>query len=58
MAGATKYQVDYRTSGAEAWTTAADDVTTATYTLADLTCGTAYEVQVRAFGSVGSAAAT
>ncbi|MCY3896725.1 MAG: cadherin domain-containing protein, partial [Chloroflexi bacterium] len=49
--GATKYQVDYRTSGAETWTTAADDVTTATTTLAELTCGTAYEVRVRAFGS-------
>ena len=56
--GATKYQVDYRTSGAEAWTTAANDVTTAAYTLADLICATAYEVQVRAFGSVDSAAAT
>ena len=56
--GATTYQVDYRISGTEAWTTAANDVTTATYPLADLTCGTAYEVQVRAFGSVGSAATT
>ena len=58
VADASKYQVDSRTSGAEAWTTAANDVTTTTYTLADLTCGTAYEVQVRAFGSVGSAPAT
>ena len=49
--GATTYQVDYRTSGAEAWTTAADDLTTAATTLAALTCGTAYEVRVRAFGS-------
>ncbi len=51
VTGATKYQVDSRTSGAETWTTAANDVTTASYTLADLTCATAYEVQVRAFGS-------
>ncbi len=51
VTGATKYQVDSRTSGAEAWTTAADDLTTASTTLADLTCATAYEVQVRAFGS-------
>ena len=28
------------------------------YTLAELTCGTAYDVQVRAFGAVGRAAAT
>ncbi|MDE2901824.1 MAG: cadherin domain-containing protein, partial [Chloroflexota bacterium] len=51
VTGATKYQVDYRTSGAETWTTAVDDVTTATTTLAELTCGTAYEVRVRAYGS-------
>ena len=51
VTGATTYQVDYRASGAEAWTTAADDLTTASTTLADLTCATAYEVRVRAFGS-------
>ena len=49
--GATTYQVDYRTSGAEGWTTAANDLTTASTTLADLTCATAYEVRVRAYGS-------
>ena len=49
--GASKYQVDSRTSGAAAWTTAANDLTTAATTLADLTCGTAYEVRVRAYGS-------
>ena len=49
--GATTYQVDYRVAEAEGWTTAADDLTTTTTTLAELTCGTAYEVQVRAFGS-------
>ncbi len=49
--GASKYQVDSRTSGAAAWTTAADDLTGTTATLADLTCGTAYEVRVRAYGS-------
>ena len=51
VTGATKYQVDSRTSGAATWTTAANDVTTAAYTLAGLTCATAYEVQVRAYGS-------
>ncbi|MCY3958186.1 MAG: cadherin domain-containing protein, partial [Chloroflexi bacterium] len=51
VTGATKYQVDSRVAEAETWTTAADDVTTASYTLADLTCATAYEVQVRAYGS-------
>ncbi len=54
---ARRYRVDYRPSGAEAWTTAARDVRTTTYTLADLTCGTATEVQVRAFGAVGNAPA-
>ncbi len=49
--GATKYQVDYRVAEATAWTTAADDLTTTTATVADLTCGTAYAVRVRAFGS-------
>ncbi len=49
--GATKYQVDYRVAEATAWTTAADDLTTTTATVADLTCGTAYEVRVRAYGS-------
>ncbi len=54
---ARRYRVDYRTSGAETWTTAARDVRTTTYTLADLICGTATEVQVRAFGAVGNAPA-
>ncbi|MDE0196098.1 MAG: cadherin domain-containing protein, partial [bacterium] len=49
--GATKYQVDYRVAETETWTTAANDVTTAAATLAELTCATAYEVQVRAYGS-------
>ena len=50
--GATKYQVDYRTRGAETWTTAADDLTDDhRTTVADLTCATAYEVRVRAYGS-------
>ncbi|MCY3748955.1 MAG: cadherin repeat domain-containing protein [Chloroflexi bacterium] len=51
VTGATKYQVDSRIAEAETWTTAADDLTTTTATVAELTCGTAYEVQVRAYGS-------
>ncbi|MDE2904085.1 MAG: cadherin domain-containing protein, partial [Chloroflexota bacterium] len=49
--GATTYQVDYRVAETETWTTAANDLTTAAATLADLTCATAYEVRVRAYGS-------
>ena len=51
VTGATTYQVDYRLAEAETWTTAADDVTTAAATVPDLTCATAYEVRVRAYGS-------
>ncbi len=54
---ARRYRVDSRVAATEAWTTAVRDVRTTTYTLAELTCGTAYEVQVRAFGAVGRAAA-
>ena len=58
VTGATKYQVDSRAAEAADWTTAANDLTGAAYTLADLTCATAYEVRVLAFGAVGSHAAT
>ena len=58
VTGASTYQVDYRPSGATAWTTAADNLTGASASVADLICGTAYEVRVRAFGAVGSHAAT
>ncbi len=54
---ARRYRVDYRLAETDAWTTAVRDVRTTTYTLAELTCGTAYDVQVRAFGAVGRAAA-
>ena len=54
VTGASKYQVDYRTSDATEWTTAADNLTDASATVADLTCATAYEVRVRAYGSDGS----
>ena len=51
VTGATTYQVDYRAAEAEPWTTAADDITESSVTVADLTCATAYEVRVRAYGS-------
>ncbi len=51
VTGATKYQVDYRVAEATAWTPAAADLTSASATLGDLTCATAYEVRVRAYGS-------
>ncbi len=54
---ARRYRVDYRVADTETWSTAARDVRTTSYTLADLTCGTATEVQVRAFGAVGNAPA-
>ena len=47
---ATKYRVDYRVHGTETWTVAADTLTGTTTTVAGLTCGTTYEVRVRAFG--------
>jgi len=58
VTGATKYQVDYRLAEAATWTTAADALTTTTATLAELTCATAYEVRVRAYGSGAGYAAT
>ncbi len=58
VTGATAYQVDYRPSGATAWTTAADNLTGASASVADLICGTAYEVRVRAFGSGAGYTAT
>ena len=48
--GASAYQVDHRASGATDWTTAANDLTAVSYTVADLTCHTDYEVQIRAYG--------
>ena len=50
VAGAAKYRVDYRTGDTETWTTAADTVTAPPYTVADLTCGTAYTFRVSAYG--------
>ena len=56
VAGAAKYRVDYRArpaaadSDTAAWTTDADTLTTPTHTVDELTCGTAYQFRVSAYG--------
>ena len=47
---AATYRVEYRVSGAEPWTTADDTLTGTTHTVEGLTCGTAYEFRVSAYG--------
>ena len=48
--GASRYQVDYLVAGGESWTTASATVTALTHTIADLTCNTAYQFRVSAYG--------
>ena len=48
----TKYQVQYRRSGATSWS--AKDVTSRSTTLENLPAGTGYQVQVRAVSDVGT----
>ena len=48
----TKYQVQYRRSGTTSWST--KDVTSTSTTLENLSAGTSYQVQVRAFSDVGA----
>ena len=48
----TKYQVQYRRSGATIWST--KDVTSRFTTLENLSAGTSYQVQVRAVSDVGA----
>ena len=56
VAGATTYRVEYRVrpaateTEAATWTTDDDMVTTTTHTVDELTCGTAYEFRVSAYG--------
>lgn len=45
----TQWKIQYRKAGVVGWTAVAGQVTTNSYTLAELAAGTAYEVQVRAF---------
>ena len=48
----TKYQVQYRPSGATGWST--EDVTSTSTTLENLSPGTSYQVRVRGVSDVGS----
>ena len=48
----TKYQVQYRRSGATSWIT--KDVTSRFTTLENLSAGTRYQVQVRAVSDIGT----
>ena len=50
VANATKYRVEYRVSGTTAWTTDDETLTTLMHTVDELSCGTAYEFGVSAFG--------
>jgi N-acetylneuraminic acid mutarotase len=51
--GASKYQVEYRKQGTEAWTVISTGLTTNSYGLAGLTTGTNYEWRVKAFCTDG-----
>ena len=54
VSGAAKYRVEYRArpeaGETAAWTTDADTLTTLTHTVDELSCGTAYEFRVSAYG--------
>ena len=50
VSGAAAYRVEYRPSDTDTWTTADATLTTTSYTLADLSCATAYVVRVSAYG--------
>ena len=46
----TKYRVQYRQGGTGSWRTATSSVTGTEYTVTGLSCGTAYQFQVAAYG--------
>ena len=50
MAGSATYRVEGRGWGADTWTVDADTLTGTSHTVDDLTCATAYEVRVSAYG--------
>ena len=50
VTGAAKYRVEYRVKDAETWTTDDETLTTATHTVDELYCGTAYEFRVSTYG--------
>ncbi len=58
VANAATYRVEHRVSGTEPWTVADETLTAATYTVEGLTCGTAYEFRVSAYGDGTTLAAT
>ena len=50
VAGAGKYRVEYLKTGETAWLTDDETLTATTHVVDELTCGTAYEFQVSAYG--------
>ena len=50
VAHAVTYRVETQVSGSDAWTTDDDTLTTTAHTVDELTCGTAYDLRVSAFG--------
>ena len=51
VANTTKYRVEYRLTTAETWTVDDDTLTSTSHTVDGLTCGTAYEFRIRAYGN-------
>ncbi len=46
----TMYQLEYKVATSNSWRTASSSITTSSYTLRNLTCGTDYHVRVTAYG--------
>ena len=46
----TKYRIEYRSSGADGWTTEDEAITETAHSVDGLACSTVYEFQVSAFG--------
>ena len=57
-AGTTKYRVEYRSAASTDWTVDDETVTGTTHTVDGLTCGTAYEFRVSAYGDGATYAAS
>ena len=55
--GTSVYRVEYRVSGADEWTIAAEDAAETAYTVGELVCGTSYDFRVSAYGEGVNAAA-
>ena len=52
--GASKYAVGYKETSASNWTSASDNITGTSYTIASLDCGTEYNIGVRAQRAVAN----